>query len=203
MKGSKIMAKYQDKVSEATQELSESIREVNQAIADSAVAAQERNWKFAQGIFENEVELLKSHAESTRTMMEKLIGEAEKGQPLFQSVADSVVDARERNLKFVQSFLDNGTEVLRSHAESTRTLMQTLSEQSLKQREAFQVLASGTWDAYMGFLSSPFSYYENAMETAESIARQGVDTVQKMTRQGMGTAEKATHYEKQTVPATK
>jgi hypothetical protein len=203
MKGSKIMAKYQDKVSEATQELSESIREVNQAIADSAVAAQERNWKFAQGIFENEVELLKSHAESTRTMMEKLVGESEKGQPLFQSVADGIVDAQERNLKFVQSFLDNGTEVLRSHAESTRTLMQTLSEQSLKQRDAFQVLARGTWDAYMGFLSSPFSYYEKAMETAESIARQGVDTVQKMTRQGMGTAEKATYHERQTVSATK
>jgi len=111
-------------------------------------------------------------------MMEKLVGESQKGQPLFQSVADSVVDARERNLKFVQSFLDNGTEVLRSHAESTRTLMQTLSEQSQKQQEAFQVLARGTWDAYMGFLSSPFSYYEEAMETAESIARQGVDTVQ-------------------------
>jgi hypothetical protein len=203
MKGSKIMVKYQDKVSEATQELSESIREVNQAIADSAVAAQERNWKFAQGIFENEVELLKSHAESTRTMMEKLVGESEKGQPLFQSVADGIVDAQERNLKFVQSFLDNGTEVLRSHAESTRTLMQTLSEQSLKQRDAFQVLARGTWDAYMGFLSSPFSYYEKAMETAESIARQGVDTVQKMTRQGMGTAEKATYHERQTVSATK
>jgi len=203
MKGSKIMAKYQDKVSEATQELSESIREATQAIADSAVSAQERNWKFAQSTFENEVELLKSHAESTRTMMEKLVGESQKGQPLFQSVADSVVDARERNLKFVQSFLDNGTEVLRSHTESTRTLMQTLSEQSQKQQEAFQVLARGTWDAYMGFLSSPFSYYEEAMETAESIARQGVDTVQKMTRQGMGTAEKATHYEKQKVPATK
>jgi hypothetical protein len=69
--------------------------------------------------------------------------------------------------------------------------MQTLSEQSQKQREAFQVLASGTWDAYMGFLSSPFSYYEKAMETAESIAMQGVDTVQKMTR-----------HEKQTVSAT-
>jgi len=135
--------------------------------------------------------------------MEKLVGESQKGQPLFQSVADSVVDARERNLKFVQSFLDNGTEVLRSHTESTRTLMQTLSEQSQKQQEAFQVLARGTWDAYMGFLSSPFSYYEEAMETAESIARQGVDTVQKMTRQGMGTAEKATHHEKQTVSATK
>jgi hypothetical protein len=197
------MTKYQDKVSEATQELSESIWEAGQAIADSLVAAQKRNWKFAQSTFENEVELLKSHAESTRTLMEKLVGEPERGLPPFQLVADGVVDARERNVKFVQSVLDNGTEVLKSHAESTRTLMQTLSEQSQKQREAFQVLARGTWDAYSGFFSSPFSYYEKAMETAESIARQGVDTVQKMTRQGMGTAENATHHEKQTAPATK
>jgi hypothetical protein len=197
------MTKYQDKVSEATQELSESIWEAGQAIADSLVAAQKRNWKFAQSTFENEVELLKSHAESTRTLMEKLVGEPERGLPPFQLVADGVVDARERNVKFVQSVLENGTEVLKSHAESTRTLMQTLSEQSQKQREAFQVLARGSWDAYSGFFSSPFSYYEKAMETAESIARQGVDTVQKMTRQGMGTAENATHHEKQTAPATK
>jgi hypothetical protein len=200
MKGSKIMAtKYKDQVSEATEELSESVREANRAIADSVVAAQERNWKFAQSIFENEVELLNSHVESTGTMIEKLLGESEKGQPLFQSVADSAVAARERNLKFVQSFLENGTEVLRSHAEGTRTLMQTLTEQSQKQREAFQVLARGTWDAYRGFFSSPLSYYERAMETAESIARQGVDTAQKMARQGMGTAEKATHHEKKAV----
>ena len=182
------MAKYEDQVSEAIEELSESVREANRAIADSAVAAQERNWKFAQSIFENEVELLNSHVESTGTMIEKLVGEPEKGQPLFQSVADSVAAAQERNLKFVQSFLENGTEVLRSHAEGTRTLMQTLTEQSQKQREAFQVLARGTWDAYRGFFSSPLSYYERAMETAESIARQG-----------MGTAKKATHHEKQAV----
>ena len=46
------MAKYKDKVSEATEELSESVREANRVIAESAVAAQERNWKFAQSIFE-------------------------------------------------------------------------------------------------------------------------------------------------------
>jgi len=72
MKGSKIMVKYEDKVSEATEELSESVREANRMIAESAVAAQERNWKFAQSVFEDEVELFKSHAESTRTVMEKL-----------------------------------------------------------------------------------------------------------------------------------
>src|SRR5512142_861158 len=88
MKGSTIMAKYMDQVSEATEELSESVRETNKVIAESAVAASERTWKFAQSIFEDEVELFKSHAEGTRTVMEKLMGESEKGQPLFQSVAD-------------------------------------------------------------------------------------------------------------------
>jgi len=193
------MAKYKDRVSEATEELSESVRHVNRVIAESAVSAQERNLKFAQSTFENEIELLKSHADSTRTFMEKLVGEAETPQPIFQFMADSAVAARERNLKFAQGILENGTEVLRSHVDGTRTLMQTLTEQSRKQREAFEVLARGTWDAYRGFFPSPFSYYEKAMETAESIARQGVDTAQKMARQGMGTAEKATHHEKQTV----
>ena len=36
-------------------------------------------------------------------------------------------------------------------------------EQSQKQREALQVLAREAWEAYMGFFSSPFSYYEKAM----------------------------------------
>jgi hypothetical protein len=192
MKGSKIMAN-KDKVSEATEELSESLREANRVIADSFVAAQERNWKFAQSIMENEVELLKSHAESTRTVMEKLVGESEKGQPLFQSVADSAVAAQERNVQFVQSFLENGTEVLRSHVEGTRTLMQTLTEQSHKQREAVGVLTREAWDTYMGFFSSPLRFYERAMETAESIATRGVDTTQKMAhheRQAVHTATK-------------
>jgi len=187
MKGSKIMVN-KDKVSEATEELSESVREATRVIADSVVAAQERNWKFAQSILENEVELLKSHAESTRTVMEKLMGESEKGQPLFQAVADSAVAAQERNIQFVQSFLENGTEVLRSHVDGTRTLMQTLTEQSQKQREAVGVLTREAWDTYMGFFSSPLRFYERAMETVESIATRGVDTAQKMA-----------HYERQAV----
>jgi len=182
------MAKYKDTVSEATEELSESVREANRAITDSVVTAQERTWKFAQSTFENEVELFKSHAEGTRTVMEKLMGESEKGQPLFQSVADSMVAAQERNVKFVQSFLENGTELVRSNAESTRALTQTLTEEVQKQREAFGELARGTWDVYRGFLSSPLSFYERAMESAGSIAMHG-----------MGAAEKAPHHEKQAV----
>jgi len=198
-KVSKIMTRNQNKVNDATWNLSTSVRESNQAIADSVVSAQERNMKFAQNIFENEVELLKSHAEQTRSFMEEFVGEPEKSQTFFQAMANSAVAAQERNVKFAQNLLQNGTELLKSHGESTRTLMQTLTEQSQKQQEAFQTLARETWDAYMGFFSSPFSYYWQTLETAESIAQQGVETAQKITRQGMEAAQKANHVENQTV----
>ncbi|HEY6410095.1 MAG TPA: hypothetical protein VIY29_21780 [Ktedonobacteraceae bacterium] len=186
------MVTYTDTVSDATEELSESVREANRVIADSVVAAQERNWKFAQSIMEHEVELLKSHAESTSTVMEQLVGESDKGPALFKSVAESAVAAQEKNVKFVQRFLEDGTEVLKSHVEGTRTLMQTLTEQSHKQREAFEVLFRVTWDAYRGFFPSPLRYYEKAMESAESLARHG-----------MGTDGKTPHHERQAVHSAK
>jgi hypothetical protein len=193
------MTRNQDKVNDATWSISKSVRESNQAIADNLVSAQERNMKFAQSIFENEVELLKSHADQTRSFMEEFGGEPEKSQAFFQTLANGAVAAQERNVKVAQSFLENGTELLKSHGESTRTLMQTLAQQSQIQQEAFQMLARETWDAYMGFFSSPLSYYQQTLETAESIAWQGVETAQKITRQGMEAAQKATHVEKQTV----
>src|SRR5216684_731092 len=137
-----------DKVNEAAWSLSKSVREVNQAIADSAVAAQERNVRYTQNV------------------------------------------------------IQGGTELLKSHTESTRTLVQTLIEQTQKQQEAFQVLTRESWDTYMGFLSAPFSYYQQALETAESIASQGVETAQKITRQGLEVAQRATRQEKQAVRAT-
>jgi len=198
-KVSKIVTSNQNTVNDAAWNLSTSVRESNQAIVDSVVSAQERNMKFAHNIFENEVELLKSHAEHTRSFVEEFVGEPEKSQAFFQTMANSAVAAQERNVKFAQNFLQNGTELLKSHGESTRTLMQTLAEQSKKQQEAFQTLARETWNAYMGFFSSPFSYYQQTLETAETIAWQGVETAQNITRQGMEATQKATHQEKQTV----
>lgn len=197
-KVSKMMTRNQNKVEEATWSLNKSVGETNQAIADNVVSAQERNMKFAQSVFENGVELLKSHAEHTRSLMEEFVGEPEKSQAFFQTMANGAIAAQERNVKFAQSYLQNGTEVLKSHGESTRALMQTLGEQSQKQQEAFQALAREAWDAYMGFFSSPFSYYEQTLETAESIAWQGVETAQKIARQGIEAAQKVNHREKQT-----
>ncbi len=181
-----------DRLNEAAWNLSNAAREANQAIANSAVAAQDRNMKFAQSTFENGVEVLKSHAESTRALMDELVQEPSKDRAIFQSVADNAVAAQERNVRFAQSLVQNGTEVLKSHAEDTRALMQTLGEQTQKQQEAFQLLVRESMDAYLDYFYAPFSYYEQTLETAGSIARQGVETVQKIARQGMEAVQKAT-----------
>jgi hypothetical protein len=104
-----------------------------------------------------------------------------------QSVADSAVAAQERNLRFAQSLQQDGTELLKSHAQSTRALTQTQ-----KQQEAIQVLTLGTWDAYVDFLYAPFSYYEQTLDTAESIARQGIEAAQKVNHQEKQTVHSAT-----------
>jgi hypothetical protein len=181
-----------DRLNEAAWNLSNAAREANQAIANSAVAAQDRNMKFAQSTFENGVEVLKSHAESTRALMDELVQEPSKDRAIFQSVADTAVAAQERNVRFAQSLVQNGTEVLKSHAEDTRALMQTLAEQTQKQQEAFQLLVRESMDAYLDYFYAPFSYYEQTLETAGSIARQGVETAQKIARQGMEAVQKAT-----------
>jgi len=123
--------------------------------------------------------------EATRSLIESL-------RESNQAIMESTVAAQERNVRYVQSFVQNGTEVLKSNVNSARTLMQILAEQSQKQQETFQALVRESLDTYVDFLFTPFSYYRQAVDTAESIARQGVETVQKIARQGMEAVQKAT-----------
>lgn len=195
------MTKNKNQFNDAASSLSESVRETNQAIADSAVAAQERNMRFVRGVYDNSVEVLKSHAESSRSLMQELMGQPEKRQEIMQTVADSAVAAQERNMKLVQSNLQSGSELLKSHVESSRALAQKFAEQVQRQQETWQALARESMDTYMNFFFAPFSYYQQALETAESIAMQGVETARRITRQGMATAQRVTNQEKQTVRA--
>ena len=59
-------------VTEAALHLVQSFREANQAVAESIVASQERNVKFAQSIFASGVEILKSHVEGTQALVQKI-----------------------------------------------------------------------------------------------------------------------------------
>jgi hypothetical protein len=179
-------------VNEATRNLTTSVQEANQAIATSAVAAQERNMEYAQSTLDNGIEVLKSHAEDTRHLLQELVEQPKPQQEVLQTVVNAALAAQERNVKFAQSMLQNGTQMLKAHAESTRDLVQTLAEQSWKQQEAFQALARESFNTYRDFLTAPFSYYQQALETAESAAWRGLEAAQHITREGVAAAQKAT-----------
>ncbi len=181
---------------QATQELIASLRQTTKAIADSAVDVQQRNVAFAQRILENGGEVLRSHAESTSTLLQELMAQAKSGQPGwqegFQAAVESAVAAQERNTKFAQSVFENGIEVLQSQVGVTRALMQELEQQAQKRQDAFQSLAHESLDAYLGFLRDPFSYYRQAFAAAEAATREGLENFQQATRQGLEQMQKTT-----------
>jgi len=182
----------ENKLNEATGNLTRSLRETNQAITESAVAAQERNMAFSQNTFDNGIELLKSHVESTRALMREEVEQSRSQTPDFQAVVNSAITAQERNLRYAQSIVESEAELLKSHLNATRELWQKLAEQSQKQQEAFQSLLHESVDMYVNFLFTPFSYYRQAVDTAESMAWQGIETAQQITRQGFEATRSAT-----------
>jgi len=179
-------------VNETVRDLTRSAQEVSQVIARSAVEAVERNTRYVQSVLTDGMEVLKSHVESTRSLVETISGQAQKPQDMFQTVTNSAVAAQERNVQFAQSVVENGIQVLQSHAESNRALTQELIEQTRKQQEIFQGLISTSVEAYVNLFRAPFAYYKQALDFAESTTRQGLEGYQQATRQGLETFRNVT-----------
>lgn len=182
-----------EKIQETTTTLSKSFREASQAVADTAIAAQERNVKFAQSVLENGIEVLKSHAEDTSSLVQELEDQLSKQQGSYQSIIDRAVAAQERNLRFARGVAEEGTSVLKKHADDMRTLITSLEQQAKKQQETFQELSHESVDAYIQFFAAPFAYFQKSLEVAQNMAQQSFETAQKFTRQGLDATEKVAH----------
>ena len=178
-----IMAETQ--VSEAATELTQSLRETYQTVAEKAVAAQERNVKFAQSIFENSIEELRNQAETARGVLQALSQQSNKqvgpqtpsevSQTLretYQTVLQGSVAAQERNVKFAQSIVENGIEELRNQAGTTQAIIQTLAQQAERQRQAIQRLARESVEAYINVMFAPFAFYQKGFEAARETVEQ-------------------------------
>ncbi len=94
-----------------------------------------------------------------------------------QAFADTLVGIQDRNMRFAQSFYENGMSVLNSNTESTSRLIQTLADQSRRQQEAFATLLRSSVDSYVKFFITPFSFYQGALKTAE----RGLENAQQAT----------------------
>ncbi len=181
------------KANEAARNLIKTAQETSKALADTAISTQERNLAFAQSVLENGIEVLKSHAESSRTLMQELVEQARKqqvGPESLQALVDSAVAAQERNTKLAQSILENGIEVLKSQIGVTHSLLQELGQQSQKQQDAFQTLAQESMEAYKDFLFAPLTFWQKALDATEAATLEGLENFQKATLQGMETIQK-------------
>jgi hypothetical protein len=184
-------------MNEATKNLSRSVYETNQTIARSAVEAQERNMRFAQSIFDNGIEVLKSHAEATQDLMRTLATQAQNPQGALQAVMESTTAAQERNVKYAQNVATNGTEVFKSHIDATRTLMQDVVEKTREQQELLMTLPYV--DAYMEMFRAPLANYKQAVESAQALTKQAMEMAQQSAQKGMEVAQNVAH---QTMDAT-
>jgi methionyl-tRNA synthetase len=84
-----------------------------------------------------------------------------------QALADTVVNVQDRNMRFAQSFYENGLNVLNSNTESTNQLIQTWREQTLRQQEAYSTLIRTSMEAYAKLFMTPFFFYWGVVNTAE------------------------------------
>ena len=105
-------------------------------------------------------------------------------QETTQLIAEHVVAAQERNMKFVQSTCTSAVEVLRCNLDATRGLMQELEQQARKQQAAFQKLTPGgtesQWmETSMALLRAPLTSYQQTLDAAEKATRLGMETFDK------------------------
>lgn len=183
------------KANEATRNLIKSVQDTNKAIADSTVSSQERTLAFARSVLESGIEVLRSHAESVRTMMQELVDQAKNqklGSEGLQTLVDDAIAAQERNVRLAQSILENGAGVLKDQADATRDLMQELSQQFQKQQEAFLTMAQESIEAYRSFVLAPLNFWQKALSSVESATMDGLKNFQKVTEQGLEDMQKAT-----------
>jgi len=169
-------------------ELIQKQQEAWETVTRTATTAQEHNARLVSNGFESGNNVLKSQAENTRTMAEELV---QKQQEAWQVITESVVAAQERNMKFAQGIFENSLQVLQSHAESTRGLMQTLIDESRNRQDAYHTLVQASVEAYRSFLSAPVSYFEQAVDVAENATRQGQRVAHKAAENSKQAAHKA------------
>ena len=82
-----------EKANKAAERLAETTRNSFGTVVDHAVALQERNVRFAQGLVDTSIKEIRSQAESNRELTQELVDRAEGQRDAFQTLFEESVDA--------------------------------------------------------------------------------------------------------------
>ena len=116
-------------MSEASERMAEAARDSFRAVADGAVAVQERNAKFAQKVFESSIETLRGQAETNRAVMENFAEGTGRQQDALRTMVQELVGAYMNFLNSVFFYFQRGLEVTEEAArEDERVIEQSAQE---------------------------------------------------------------------------
>jgi hypothetical protein len=82
-----------DKANKAAERLAETTRDSFGTVLDHAVALQERNVRFAQGLVDSSIKELSTQAESNRELTQELVDRAEGQRDAFRTLVEESLDA--------------------------------------------------------------------------------------------------------------
>ena len=82
-----------EKANRAAEQLAKTTGDSYKTLVDHAVALQERNVRFAQGLVDDSIKELRHQAESNREMTQELVERAEKQRDAFQTFLEESVGA--------------------------------------------------------------------------------------------------------------
>ena len=93
-----------------------------------------------------------------------------------QTLVKSLAEAQERNLKYAQSVFESTIELLKSHMEGTRALLEQWEEQTQKQQGGPR-----TGGTYLDLFRMPLTAYQQTLKVMETASRQSLESFQKAT----------------------
>jgi hypothetical protein len=82
-------------------------------------------------------------------------------QASYLAAIENTFALQERTLQFTRTLIEAPQEVLRAQAEDNRAMLETLTEETKRHREAMVNLVRESAKVYESFLRSPFSHHQH------------------------------------------
>lgn len=83
----------EEKITEATPKVLDSVRDTNRILVESMLAVQEHNMKFVQSTFSNVLDAIKNQAETTRALANEMEQQMQKQRESFQKLEPGWLEA--------------------------------------------------------------------------------------------------------------
>ncbi len=108
--------------------------ETYQTAAQSTFDVQGRAVQYAQNVFTDGIETLKSHIDASQRWF-RTANKPQSQQKSIPSLMESGIEAYKRNVIFLQRTVDHGVETFEHNTEVMRDLAQTLLKKAQEQQE--------------------------------------------------------------------